>query len=52
MIGGLMGSIGKAIPFIGAVLAILTLPETIKKVAGFLTAPGGPFDRRLKNYFI
>lgn len=43
-----MGSIGKAIPFIGAVLAILTLPETIKKVAGFLTAPGGPFDRRLK----
>jgi len=48
MLSGLMSGLGKALPFIGAVTAILTLPETIKKIAGFLVAPGGPLDRRLR----
>ena len=48
MISGLMGSLAKTAPFIGAVIAVLSLPKVIKKVGDFLTAPGSPFDRRLK----
>lgn len=48
VISGLMGTIGKAVPFIAAITSILALPKVIKKIGDFLTAPGSPFDKRLK----
>jgi len=48
MLEGVMGTLGKALPFIAVITAIIALPATIKKIGDFLTGPGGPFDKRLK----
>ena len=48
MLGGSMGSLGKAVPFIAAITAVLAIPKVIEKIGAFLTAPGGIFDIRLK----
>ena len=45
---GLMGTIGKSVPFIAVILAILSLPKVVKTIGDFLTARGSPFDRTLK----
>ncbi len=47
-ISGIMGALGKTLPFIAVITTILSLPTVVKKIGDFLTAPGSPFDKRLK----
>jgi len=48
MLSGVMGALGKTLPFIAVITAVIALPKVIKKIGDFLTQKGGPFDRFLK----
>ena len=48
--GFVMGSMAKAIPVLGSLLALaLALPEIIDAIGNMLFGAGGPFDRRFKR---
>jgi hypothetical protein len=48
--GFIMGSMSKAIPVLGSLIALaLALPEIIDAIGNMLFGAGGPFDRRFKR---
>ena len=48
--GFIMGSMSKAIPVLGSLLALaLALPEIIDAIGNMLFGAGGPFDRRFRR---
>ena len=48
--GFIMGSMSKAIPVLGSLIALaMALPEIIDAIGNMLFGAGGPFDRRFKR---